>query len=101
MKIKLKANKQGQIYLPKILREQWGNEYILIPNAEGGYMYPVRAGVKGALRSLEVVEKDLRHRVDIEARRGAQQPETGSQTAPEGEKPFSGRVKIDRSIDRL
>jgi len=66
MKIELKANRQGQIYLPKILREQWGSEYILIPNAQGGYVYPKAAGAKGALKSLEVVQKELEHRVELE-----------------------------------
>lgn len=66
MKIELKANRQGQIYLPKLLREQWGVEYILIPNAQGGYIYPKGAGAKGALKSLEVVQKDLEHRAELE-----------------------------------
>ena len=66
MKIKLKANKQGQIYLPKSLREQWGNVYVLIPNVVGGYIYIENAGAKGALKSLDVVKRELEHRAELE-----------------------------------
>ena len=66
MKIQLKANQQGQIYFPKLLRDEWGNEYILIPNANGGYLYPKGVKAKDALKSLEVVKKDLEHRADLE-----------------------------------
>lgn len=66
MKIKLKANQQGQIYIPKLLRDEWGNEYILIPNAQGGYIFPKSVTARDALKSLEVVKKDLQHRAEIE-----------------------------------
>jgi hypothetical protein len=59
MRIELKANQQGQIYLPKLLRNQWGNEYVLIPNETGGYIYPKNASTKDALKSLQVVEKAM------------------------------------------
>jgi len=68
MRIELKANSQGQIYLPKILRDQWGNEYVLIPNATGGYIYPKNARAKDALKSLDVIRKDLKHRIELEER---------------------------------
>jgi len=68
MKIELKANRQGQIYFPKLLRDQWGNEYILIPNAQGGYIYPKDVRAKDALRSLDVVREDLEHRAELEER---------------------------------
>jgi hypothetical protein len=59
MKIQLKANQQGQIYLPKLLRSQWGNEYVLIPDEMGGYIYPKNASATDALKSLQVVEKAI------------------------------------------
>lgn len=79
MKIELKANRQGQIYLPKLLREQWGLEYILIPNAQGGYIYPKGAGAKRALKSLEVVQKDLEHRAELEAAKEVLKAEQGQE----------------------
>ena len=66
MKIILKANRQGQVYLPKLLRDQWGDEYVLIPNAQGGFIYPKGVSAKDALKSLEVVKKDLEHRAELE-----------------------------------
>lgn len=67
MKIELKANRQGQIYLPKLVRDEWGNEYILIPNANGGYIFPKHVKPKDALKSMDVVRKDLEHRAQLEA----------------------------------
>lgn len=69
MKIKLKVNQQGQIYIPKLLREQWGSKYVLIPNASGGFIYPEGVSARNALKSLEVVKKDLQHRVELEGNR--------------------------------
>jgi bifunctional DNA-binding transcriptional regulator/antitoxin component of YhaV-PrlF toxin-antitoxin module len=68
MKINLKANIQGQIYIPKLLRDQWGNEYVLIPNAQGGLLFPKGVKAKDALKSLEVIKKDLEHRAEMEIR---------------------------------
>lgn len=66
MKINLKANIQGQIYFPKLLRDEWGTEYTLIPNANGGYIFPKNVKAKDALKSLEVIRKDLEHRAELE-----------------------------------
>ena len=68
MKINLKANIQGQIYFPKLLRDQWGNKYVLIPNAQGGLIIPKGVQAKDALKSLEVIKKDLEHQVEMESR---------------------------------
>jgi hypothetical protein len=66
MKIELKANQQGQIYLPKLLRNEWGNEYFLIPDAEGGLLFRRDVKAKDALRSLDVIKRELEHRAEIE-----------------------------------
>jgi hypothetical protein len=66
MKIELKANHQGQIYMPKLLRDEWGNEYFLIPDAEGGVIFRRDVKAKDALRSLDVIKKELEHRAEIE-----------------------------------
>jgi len=66
MRIELKANIQGQIYMPKILRDNWGNEYFIIPDAEGGMLFRRDVKAKEALRSLDIIKKELEHRVEIE-----------------------------------
>lgn len=71
MKIDLKANVQGQIYIPKLLRDEWGDEYVLIPNAQGGLIIPKGVKAKDALKSLEVIKKDLQHRAELESRGGS------------------------------
>lgn len=67
MKLKLKANVQGQIYIPKLIRDEWGIEFVLIPNANGGFLFPKGVKAKDALRSMDVVRKELEHRVLLEA----------------------------------
>jgi hypothetical protein len=66
LRIELKANVQGQIYLPKILRDEWGSEFFLIPNANGGCIFPKSVKAKEALKSLDVVRKELEHRAELE-----------------------------------
>jgi len=64
MKIKLRSTKDGLFYLPKELREQWGIELELIPDAMGGVIYPKDADLEKVIECLEeVVLKDLKLRV--------------------------------------
>lgn len=69
MKFKLKANPRGQFYFPKGIRDEWGHELELVPNAEAGAIYPAGMQAKEVLKSLEVVIADLKHRAEIEETR--------------------------------
>ena len=66
MKIKLKANSQGQFYFPKPIRDAWGHELELLPDLTGGVVYPSGTPAREVLRSLKVVTADLEHRAELE-----------------------------------
>ena len=73
MKIKLKANPRGQFYFPKTLRDEWGHELELTPNASAGAIYPKGTSPQEVIDSLEVVIADLKHRAEMEKKRRAQE----------------------------
>ena len=66
VKIKLKTNRVGQIYLPKYIRDEWGSEFEFIPNLTSGILYPSGTSAKDVLRSLRVVMADLEHLAELE-----------------------------------
>jgi hypothetical protein len=66
MKYKIKANPNGQFYFPKRVRDEWGHELELIPDAEAGAIYPAGLSAREVLRSLNVVIADLKHRMEME-----------------------------------
>jgi len=66
MDIKLKTGPQGHIYLPKQVRENWGEEYKLTPNWKAGVIYPSDANPKDVLKSLETLTTEFKHRTEAE-----------------------------------
>jgi bifunctional DNA-binding transcriptional regulator/antitoxin component of YhaV-PrlF toxin-antitoxin module len=66
VKFKLKANPSGQYYFPKEVREELGNEIELICNAKAGVVYSAKTPLEIVLKSLEVIEKDLRNRLELQ-----------------------------------
>jgi bifunctional DNA-binding transcriptional regulator/antitoxin component of YhaV-PrlF toxin-antitoxin module len=66
VKFKLKANPSGQYYFPKEVREELGNEIELICNAKAGVVYSAKTPLEIVLKSIEVIEKDLKHRLQLQ-----------------------------------
>lgn len=66
MDIKLKTGPQGHIYLPKQVRENWGEKYNLTPNWKAGVIYPSDADPKDVLKSLETLLSEFKHRTETE-----------------------------------
>jgi len=66
MDIKLKTGPQGHIYLPKQVRENWGEEYNLTPNWKAGVIYPKDVDPKDVLKSLETLVSEFKHRTETE-----------------------------------
>ena len=66
MDIKLKTGPQGHIYLPKQVRENWGEEYKLTPNWKAGIIYPSNTDPKDVLKSLETLLSEFKHRTETE-----------------------------------
>lgn len=65
VKFKVKANPQGQYYFPKEVREELGPNLELFCNAKAAIVFPQGTHIKTILESLEVIEKDLRHRLQL------------------------------------
>ena len=66
VKFKVKANPSGQYYLPKEVREELGEKLELICNTKAAVIFPEGVPLKTVLQSLEIIQKDLRHRRELE-----------------------------------
>jgi len=66
VKFKVKANPQGQYYFPKEVREELGEKLELICNAKAAVVFSAETRLEVVLRSIEIITKDLRHRVELE-----------------------------------
>lgn len=63
MEFELKTGPQGHVYFPKKIREAFGEELRLLPNAEVGVIYPKDADLNRVIQSLQVIIADLKLRV--------------------------------------
>lgn len=68
VKFRVKANPSGQYYLPKEVREELGEKLELICNARAAVIFPEGTSLETVLQSLEVIQKDLRNRQEINKR---------------------------------
>jgi len=66
VKFKLKTNPVGQVYFPKEVREELGEKLELICNAKTAVIFPEGVSLETVLQSLEIIQKDLRHRRELE-----------------------------------
>jgi len=66
VKFKVKANPSGQYYFPKEVREELGKELTLICNAQAAVVFPENVSLKNVLESIELIMKDLKHRIQLE-----------------------------------
>ena len=66
VELKTKITKSGVLYIPKEIREAFTRELRIIPNATAALFFPAGASYKNVLRSLEIIEADLKHRIQME-----------------------------------
>jgi len=66
VKFKLKSNPVGQVYFPKEIREELGDSLEGIASAKVFVIYPEGISLQVVLDSLEVIQKDLKHRIKLE-----------------------------------
>jgi bifunctional DNA-binding transcriptional regulator/antitoxin component of YhaV-PrlF toxin-antitoxin module len=66
VKFRLKTNPVGQIYLPKEVREELGDRYILVANSRAAVIFPEDAPLELVIKSLEVIILDLKNRLELE-----------------------------------
>jgi hypothetical protein len=55
---------QRQTRIPKALTENFGNIWALVPNSEAAVIFREDADLNRVLRSLEILEQDLRLRAE-------------------------------------
>lgn len=66
VKFRVNANSQGQYYFPKEIREELGANLDVICNAKTAIIYNEKTSLETVLRSLDVLQKDLKNRLQSE-----------------------------------
>lgn len=62
MEFELKTGPQGHIYLPKKIRETFGEKLKFVPNAHAAAIFPVDTDPQSVIASLELIIEDLKLR---------------------------------------
>jgi len=69
MEFNLKTGPQGHVYLPKKIRDAFGNDLKFLPNSEAGAIYPKNADLNRVIQSLQLIIEDLKLRVKDETKK--------------------------------
>ena len=59
MEYELKVGPQGHIYLPKKIRDVFGNQMKFLPNATAAVIYPDNADLEDVVASLKIIISDM------------------------------------------
>ena len=65
VELETKITKGGIIYIPKEIREAFGKEIRIIPNASAALFFPKNVDYEDVLKSLEIIAADLKHRIEL------------------------------------
>jgi hypothetical protein len=63
LEFKLKTGPQGHIYVPKKIRQAFGQNLTLLPNTNAAVLFSENASPETVIRSLRVIISDLQQRV--------------------------------------
>jgi bifunctional DNA-binding transcriptional regulator/antitoxin component of YhaV-PrlF toxin-antitoxin module len=66
VKFKVRASPSGQYYFPKEVRQELGEDLELICDAKAGIIYNSKTGIRQILKSMEIIQKELEHRLELE-----------------------------------
>jgi bifunctional DNA-binding transcriptional regulator/antitoxin component of YhaV-PrlF toxin-antitoxin module len=66
VKFVVKANRQGQYYLPKLIRQELGEELGVICNTKAAVIFNSKTSLESVLRSIAVLTNDLNNRLEIQ-----------------------------------
>ncbi|MEM1589674.1 MAG: hypothetical protein QXQ47_02295 [Candidatus Bathyarchaeia archaeon] len=66
VELKTRITKTGVLYIPKELREAFGREMKIIANATASVFFPANATYEDVLNSLEIIQKDIKHRIRLQ-----------------------------------
>jgi bifunctional DNA-binding transcriptional regulator/antitoxin component of YhaV-PrlF toxin-antitoxin module len=70
VELKTKITESGVLYIPKELREAFGRKMKIIANATASVFFPANASYADVLYSLEIIRKDLEHRLRLQKEKG-------------------------------
>jgi hypothetical protein len=62
LEFKLKIGPQGHIYLPKRIRDAFGDNLTFLPNSVAAVVYPEHADLNDVVASLQIIISDLKLR---------------------------------------
>jgi len=65
VELKTKMTKSGVFYVPKEIRECFGRNIKIIPNATAVVMFPDETRYEDVLASLEIIKADVRQRISL------------------------------------
>jgi len=68
VELQTKITKSGVLYIPKEIRDAFTRNLKIIPNATAALFFPANANYEDVLKSLKIIEADLRHRLEIKKR---------------------------------
>ena len=66
--LKTKITNTGVLYIPKEVREAFPRELKIIPNARAALFFPADALLEDVLTSLQIIEAELKHRIQMQQR---------------------------------
>jgi hypothetical protein len=66
VELRTKVTGKGILYVPKEIREAFGRNMRIIPNSTAALFFPDGADYEDVLRSLEIIEADLKHRIELQ-----------------------------------
>jgi hypothetical protein len=64
VEFELKTGPQGHVYLPKKIRDVFGDRMKFLPNANAAVIYSENADPKDVIKSLQVIISDLKLRTN-------------------------------------
>lgn len=64
----------GIFYVPKEIREAFGRNMRLIPNASAAVLFSEDTGYEDVLASLEIIAADIEHRLNLQEKRMGHDP---------------------------
>lgn len=66
VKFQVRANPSGQYYFPKEVRAELGDKLTMICDTKAAIIFSENMSLITVLESMEIIAKDLKHRVQIQ-----------------------------------
>lgn len=74
VELETKITESGVLYIPKEIRQCFGRSMKIIPNATAALFFPSDTRYEDVLASLDIIRRDIEHRLKMQQRIKGQQP---------------------------